>query len=212
MTDPIANALFSKSQASVLALLYGHPDESFYLRQIVQLTGLGLGHGQRELERLTTGGIIERTIRGRHVYFRANPQCPVFAELRSLVTKTFGPVGLLRLSLAPLKFEIRCAFIFGSVVRGEEEQASDLDLMVVGNTSLQRVVTAIRDSEVRLHRPINPIIYPPAEFRAKLRAGNHFLRTVVAGEKLFVIGNADELDTLSSQRLDSRPPDIARRN
>jgi predicted nucleotidyltransferase len=212
MTDPIADALFSKSQAAVLGLLYGHPDESYYLRQIVQMTGLGLGHGQRELERLAAGGIIERTIQGRHVYFRANPKCPIFDELRSLITKTLGPVGLLRAAMTSLTAEIRCAFIFGSVARGEEAQASDLDLMVIGDTSLQRVVGAIHDVEVRLRRPINPIVYPPAEFRATLRAGNHFLRTVVAGEKLFVIGDADELGTLSSQRLDSRAQDVARRD
>jgi uncharacterized protein len=209
MIDPIAHALFSKSQGAVLGLLYGHTDESFYLRQIVQLTGLGVGHGQRELGRLTAGGIIERTMVGRHVFFRANPKCPIFEELRSVVTKTLGPVGLLRAALQSLAKEIRVAFIFGSVARGEEGQASDLDLLVIGDTSLQGVVGAIHETENRLRRPINPVVYPAVEFRAKLRAGNHFLRTVVAGEKLFVMGDADELGTLSSQRVDSRARNVA---
>ncbi len=89
LTDPLAAVLFSKNRQAVLGLLYGHPDEQFYLREIVRAAGGGVGAIQRELRELTAAGILRRVVHGRHVYFQANHDCPVFEELRAVVLKTF---------------------------------------------------------------------------------------------------------------------------
>jgi hypothetical protein len=39
----LSSILFGKTRRAILSLLYGHPDESYYLRQIVRTTGFGLG-------------------------------------------------------------------------------------------------------------------------------------------------------------------------
>jgi len=88
------------------------------------------------------------------------------------------------------------AFIYGSVARGRERQASDLDLMVIGHLTFGEVADAIGGAEAQLHRPINPTVYPVREFRDKLSAGHHFLKTVVKGEKVFVVGGEHELGSL----------------
>ena len=41
-------ALFPRTRRAVLGLLYSHPDEAFYLRQIIEITGLAVGQVQRE--------------------------------------------------------------------------------------------------------------------------------------------------------------------
>ena len=78
-------SLFGKARRSVLAVLYTHPDEAFYLRQLVRASGVGLGPAQRELKGLTASGIISRTVRGKQVYYQANRECPIFEELKSLM-------------------------------------------------------------------------------------------------------------------------------
>ena len=198
MRDPLSVTLFSKSQASILGLLYGRPDESYYFRQIVTQSGLGVGHVQRELESLSTAGIIERTRKGQHVYYRADARCPIYQELRSIITKTIGPAAVLRDVLDPLKDRIKVAFIFGSVARGEERHASDLDLFVIGKATFRQTVDAIRPAEATLQRTINPTVYPIKEFRDKLAAGNHFLQSVIKGEKFFILGDDRELGKLSA--------------
>ena len=82
-------ALFGKTRRSVLALLYSHADESYYLRKIFRLTGVSPGAGQRELKRLTEAGIIVRSSAEGRVYFQANPACPIYAELKSLFLGKF---------------------------------------------------------------------------------------------------------------------------
>jgi predicted transcriptional regulator len=80
----VLEALFGKTRRLILTLLFNHPDESYYLRKILRLTGVSPGAGQRELKRLSDAGIIVRSSRDSRVHFQANPACPVYAELKSL--------------------------------------------------------------------------------------------------------------------------------
>jgi uncharacterized protein len=212
MLAPLSNALFSRAQAAILGLLYSRADESFYFRQIVATTGLAIGQAQRELVHLVDAGILDKSRQGMHVYFRAAKTCPIFEELRQIVAKIIGPGDILRRALLPLKNRISAAFIFGSVARGTENSASDLDLLIVGAVSFREVVEQIRAAEQSLGRPINPIVYPPREFRDKLSRDHHFLKTVMAGEKIFVLGGPDDLGTLPTQRVDPRAQKLSRRN
>src|ERR1700736_2738605 len=73
--------LFGRTRRRVLALLLGHADERFYLRQIVRRSGAAQGAVQRELHLLAEAGILQRTAEGRHVYFQANRESPIYPEL-----------------------------------------------------------------------------------------------------------------------------------
>lgn len=197
--DSVSTSLFPKARRILLGLLFGQPDRAFYLREIVELTGLGVGHVQRELSRLAQGEIVCRSKAGRHVYFQANASCPVYEEIRRLVTKTVGAVGVLRQALTPLSDRIVASFVYGSVARGGERSDSDLDLMVIGEASFAEVVETIRDAESRIGRSINPTVYPSDEFCGKLADGHHFLSSVMKREKLFVVGDEDDLRTLCQE-------------
>src|SRR3984957_18156841 len=89
-TGTLSNVLFSGSRRSILALLYGHPDEQFYLREIARRAGTGIGATQRELGQLTDAGLLHRLRRGNQVYYRANRENPIFQELKSILVKTSG--------------------------------------------------------------------------------------------------------------------------
>ena len=180
-----------------MSLLYGHADESFYLRQIVRMTGGGLGPVQRELKQLTDTGIIRRSMQGHQVYFQANPDSPIFNELKSLITKTAGVAGTLQSALAPIADRTSIALVYGSIARGEENQHSDVDLLLVGDTSFSEVVKALRSAQETLGREINPTIYPVDEFRSRIAEGHYFIRDILDGPKIFVIGDEDELKRLA---------------
>ena len=198
-----ASVLFSKARRAVLGCLYAHPDRRFYLREIVEIAQLGLGSTQRELKLLFDAGVIRRSREGRHVYFQADEHCPIYDELRSIVTKTIGAVDVLRHVLDPLAERIVVAFVFGSVARGEQGNESDLDLMVIGDVSFADVVDVIREAETRIRREVNPTVFPCPEFQAKLARRNHFLVSVLKRDKVFVVGDQHELDALSAEHLDT---------
>ena len=138
----LSSVLFSKSRRAVLSLLYGHPDDSFYLRQIVRATGAGLGPIQRELKQLTAVGILCRTVKGNQVYYQANPNSPVFPELKNLISlfDSSSPSqssGIPHISVPQAKIDtfckrhhIRKLSLFGSVLRDDFRQDSDIDVLV----------------------------------------------------------------------------------
>jgi predicted nucleotidyltransferase len=193
----LCSGLFGKTRQAVLALLYGRTDSSFYTKQILDGVKIGRGTVQRELKNLTDTGIIIREVQGRQVYYRANTQCPIFDELKSIVRKTFGVADVIRQSLAASADKIRIAFIFGSVARSADDRRSDIDLMVVGRISFGDVVSLLGPAEEKLAREINPVVYPIAEFKKKVKDDHYFVRTVLEGEKIFVIGDDHELGRLA---------------
>ncbi len=146
--------------------LLGQPDEAIYLRQLARVVGMGLGAVQQEVRRLSEAGILLRIVRGHQVYYQANPECPIFNELRSLILKTAGVGDVLAKACRPLAARIRVALLFGSVVRGAERHGSDVDILVVGEVSFAEVVAAVGKTQLALGREVNPVVYPPEEFRA----------------------------------------------
>jgi predicted nucleotidyltransferase len=193
----LSSILFTKTRRAVLSLLYGHADESFYLRQIVRMTGAGLGPVQRELKQLTDTGIIRRFVQGHQVYFQANPDSPIFSELKSLITKTAGVAETLQSALTPIADRIIIALVYGSIAKGEENQRSDVDLLVVGDVAFAEAVKALRSAQETLGREINPTVYPVDEFRSRIAEDHYFIRDILDGPKIFVVGDEDELKQLA---------------
>jgi DNA-binding transcriptional ArsR family regulator len=195
--DKLGSTLFGKTRRAILALLYSHPDEAFYLRQIARMTGVGMGALQRELKQLTEAGILTRNVIGQQAFFKANPDCPVYRELRDIVVKTFGVADILGEAFSPLADKIRAAFIYGSMAGDQFNQSSDVDVVVIGDISFADVVSALSPVQEVLSREINPSVYPPEEFKTRLSEKQHFIKSVLNSPKIFIIGNKDELEELA---------------
>lgn len=129
---------------------------------------------------------------------------PIFQEWKSILAKTSGIRDILHEVLAPLADRIKLAFVYGSIARGEERAASDVDLMIVGEVSFADVVSALSQSEAKLGREVNPTVYGSSAFREKLGGKNHFLSTIAKEKKLFVIGDNREFRRLAQERLARR--------
>ena len=135
----IQEALFTATQRKVLGLLYAAPERSFYTREIIRLTGMGVATIKRELDRMTAAGILSMEKIGNQHHYQANPECPVFQELVSIVGKIMDGDGQFRaklrvsrsaLSQLARRYHIKRLSLFGSAARGELEDESDIDLLV----------------------------------------------------------------------------------
>ena len=200
-TQFAGRSLFGHTRSALLAMLYGHADQSFYVRQLVRAVGAGHGALQRELKCLTEMGLVLRRAQGNQVLYQANSQSPIFSEVKSLITKTVGIHDVIRSALVSLGSEIQIAFVYGSVARQKERADSDVDLMVLGNASFSDVVSALGPAQKALGREINPTVFGVDEFRSKLAAGNHFLSSVMKEKRLFVLGTENELAKLAAKQL-----------
>jgi predicted nucleotidyltransferase len=190
----LGDVLFGKTQRRVLGLLFGDAERSYFANEIVRLAASGTGAVHRELAALEAAGLISATRVGNQKHYRANRASPIFEELRGIVVKTFGVAGVLREALAPLAAKIPAAFIYGSLAKGTDTAASDIDLMIISDeVSYSQVLEAGAQAERRLGRKVNPTVYSPAELRKRLDDGSAFASRVIAQPKIFVIGSEDAL-------------------
>ena len=190
----MVDALFSKTQQRVLALLYGQPERSFYATEMINLAGGGSGAIQRELSRLARSGLVTVTSIGSQRHFQANPDAPIYTELCSIVRKTVGLVGPLRAALQHLSKHIELAFVFGSVARKTDSAASDIDLMIVSDTLVYAdVFPAIEELSDKLGRQIQPTLYSNDELARRISSDNSFIKRVLKQSKIWIIGNESGL-------------------
>jgi predicted nucleotidyltransferase len=197
----LATIFGSKLRAKVLGWLFTHPDERYFVRQLTSLLEEDSTNVSRELARLEKTGILILTTEGKQKYYQANRESPIFNELHGLIVKTVGVADVLRTALEPALGQIEIAFIFGSIARSADDRRSDIDVMVVGEISFGDTVSLLSTAEEKLGREVNVVVYPISEFNQKVREDHYFVKTVLDGEKIFLIGDEHELARLAEKRL-----------
>lgn len=191
----ISDALFSKVQQRVLALIFGQPERSFYTSEIVRTVHSGTGAVERELSRLQRSGLVSVERIGNQKHYRANHESPIFEELQSLVAKTVGLAEPIRKSLEPYADKIKTAFIFGSVAKGTDTACSDIDLMVIGDElSYSELYTALQNVENVLRRKVSPKFLAPKEWQRKALDKGSFVSKISVLPKLFLLGSEKDIE------------------
>lgn len=189
----LVDALFGKTKKSVISVLFSRPESSWHLRELARVTSTSPTMLGKELDLLTSAGIVLEEADGNRRRVWANPDCPIFEELRGIARKTAGLADIVKDALAEVP-GVEIAFIFGSVARGEERAGSDVDVCIVGNASNRAVGEAMSSAEKSIGRPVNALVYKANELREKLAHGNPFMTKMLSTPKLFLVGDARELD------------------
>ena len=186
----------SKARIEILKLLILNPSNSYYQREIAQLTRLPIRAVQRELDNLSSIGLTDTFTRGNRKFYVANRNFPIFKELKSILFKTSALGDVLKQALLKSKNEIRFAFIYGSYAEQQEKIASDIDLLVVGDISARSLSSILSSAKKELRREINYTVYSPVEFKQGVRAKMHFLSRILPGKKIFLIGYDNAIQSL----------------
>lgn len=145
----LATLFASASRASVLRFFMLDPTRAYYQRQIEAATGLAIRSVQRELERLSSVGLLYRRNEGNRTYYQVDTQYMLFPELQQLVLKTAPPIDRLRGQVA-MDEAVRLAFL------------SNLEERVLLVTSGQR----------------RPVLAVPGELAIELMTNGEFLEAL----------------------------------
>lgn len=183
--------LGSTSRARILTHLFGRSSEDEGIREMAALAGVDYKSARRELLLLEELGIVSSKSLGRRRVFRLDPGFPALAELRRLVQK-IGEGGVLRTLLKELETlpDLRIAVLYGSFARGEQDEGSDLDLLLVGEEEEDEILPVIERLERLLGREVQYLHYTPEEFQELRGRGNPFLERILEGENVILRGGA----------------------
>ena len=190
----IADVLFNGAVRRLLGLIYGQPDREFGSSQLISSIGMGTGGVHRQLQRLTTAGLLTVSEIGNQKFYRANRKSPIFAELVSITAKTVGLSAQVAAALAPISSRIDAAFIFGSVARGKDHSGSDVDLMILSESvDYSTVFDLLLPVEKTLGRRISPMLLSTAEWRRRAGEPGSFIAQVAAAPVEFLIGDSGDI-------------------
>jgi predicted nucleotidyltransferase len=191
----LAELLSSNPRAQVFKNLFGFNQEEVHLRELQRRCGISLGAVQKEVKKLVALDLLHKRKDGNRVCFSANRLHPIFKDIQALVLKTVGLTEIIRARLDAEK-GIKSAFVFGSIARQEEDAQSDIDLMIIGSISLRKLVRALSGLSEKLGRELNPHVLTQAEFRRRVKSGEHLVTSIMSSTKLFIIGFEDELEAM----------------
>lgn len=186
----------SKARIEILKLFLFNPEKRYYQRQIASLSEQPIRGVQREIEKLKNIGLLDESIEGNRNYYKVNKNCPIYEDLKRIFLKTVGLGETLRKHLKRAK-DIKIAFIYGSFARGEESASSDIDLLVIGNIGAKKLSGLLSKPKKELGREVNYAVYSIQEYKKRIKQKDHFLKEVLEKEKIFIIGNDEELKEIA---------------
>lgn len=184
----------SRARAEIFRLLFGLRGGEIHLRALERGSGLSAPSIRQELLKLVKLDLVRVRKESNRHYYRANIEHPLYDNIKSLVLKTSGLVDILAKALDHK--EVKVAFIFGSMAANCDTASSDVDLMIIGKVGLRKVVGWLSGVSEQIEREVNPHTMSVDEYQTRRANAEHFITSVINSPKLFVVGNADELEGL----------------
>jgi predicted nucleotidyltransferase len=179
----------SLGRLRALRALFAEPGRGFGQRELAAEAGLDPGGVARLLKRWTAAGLVTRRQQdGLPRYYASTDSA--LAPLVTLMQQDSALVRMLREALAAVK-GVEVALVFGSVARGAEGAASDLDLLVLGSASELKLNAALKPVGRALGRAVHATASTIESFKNQIRGGESFALGVVQGPRIALIGDLD---------------------
>lgn len=179
-----ADELFaSATLVDVLLLLCAHPEESFYVNELIKRTGRFPRSVQLALGKLEDARLVQTERRANAKYYRIAVDHPFFPELRRMAVKILDVNYSLRAALEAVA-GLRVAFL-----RSGEVDSSDLDLVVIAEAERASVEEAVAMAERRVGRSIHLDCFTAEEWDRQLRRERSFVHWLLQEERTYVVGD-----------------------
>jgi len=191
MTSKMDKLFGSKTRVALLGKLVMNPDKSFYLRELSRELKIPYSMLYKEEKNLASLGMVTEEKKGKITLVSMNKNLPYLAELKNLIIKTVGLGDLLRNLFSRLE-KIRYALVFGSFASGEESGSSDVDLLIVGNISEEKILSVVSLVEKEVVREINYVLWSEEEFMKRVNDKHHLLREIANKPVIMLVGEEDE--------------------
>jgi predicted nucleotidyltransferase len=187
----LADSIFTSTQQRLFTLLFGQPDRSFFLGELIKLADSGRGSVQRA--RLADVGLLITKAVGNQKHFQANRAAPIFNELQAIVLKTVGLAEPIKAALAQSPKHVSLALLYGSFAKQSDSASSDVDLLIVSEgLSLKQAYALLAPVEHTLSRKLSVTLLTPREFQQRRIDNSPFLTKVLSGQHILLAGDLDE--------------------
>jgi predicted nucleotidyltransferase len=178
-------------KGEILGLFFANPEKEYYLREIAKILNKEPSYYQRQLNDLVAQGVLRDERKGNMRFFKLNKNYHLFAELKSIISKTIGIEFKLKNMVSKL-VGLEYAFLFGSIAKNEENRDSDVDLLLIGEIDQDILINEISEVEEEIGREISYHIFSRAEVEKNIKENNSFFVNIFSSPLISLKGNPDE--------------------
>ena len=147
----------TKTDIEILTFMCQQSESEWHVRHLAKEAGISSGAASEGLRRLEVLGFIEKSKKGKMVFYRLFDEKPVVRTFKKALTL---------FSLEPIILKIKDIseriILFGSAAEGTETSESDIDLLIVTNHK-NKVRGILRKYRTVNAHQFNPIILTPGE-------------------------------------------------
>jgi hypothetical protein len=165
----------SKTRIKLLIRFFFNPKTRSYLRELSKEFNVSTNSVREELNQLTKTGLLTSQKSGRQVFYKANPDHPLFAELKSMVGKVMGIDQVIDGIITRLG-DLESAYLLDDYAEGKD--TGIIDLLLVGDIDRYHLNDLSRKTERYIKRKIRSLVLSRDEFKEfgpKLNTCPHIL-------------------------------------
>lgn len=179
----------SKTRAKLLGLFFDNPEKSYYVREITRVIEEQINSVRRELNNLSSLGLVKTENYENKVYYSADmkhpfarPMTEIFA--RSSGKKSITEGGRTAKSEAPSVWEeyVRpvANLVAGLIVTNRIPGQDGLDLLIIGDDRTHKLTKWAEVVEKRMGKPLNYAIMSREDYIYRKSVRDKFLSDVMS--------------------------------
>lgn len=182
----------SSGTRKILEAFILSPEGEFHIRGLARETDLSPAFVSKALKMMESQGIVKHKAIANIKLYSISRNSPIYPEIKKILLKTTLLPNLIGEQMK--KHNIKYALIFGSFASGKESNASDVDLLVIGDVSEDDLIRCIQSAERRAGRDINYILWNEKELRKRKKSG--LLIDIAKKPIIMIIGEENEFRRL----------------
>jgi predicted DNA-binding transcriptional regulator len=176
VTDSLFSGIISsKTRIKLLVRFFFNPAIKSYLRELAKEFDLSTNAVREELNQLTKTNLLKSQKNGRNVYYTANPDHPLFPELKSMVSKVMGLDQVID-GIVNRLGDLERAYLIGDYAEGKD--TGIIDMVLVGNINGHHLADLSKKTERYINRKIRTLVLSRKEFVAfeeRMKTQTHLL-------------------------------------
>lgn len=185
--------LTSKARVRILEQILLNPSSEYHIRQLSRIVGVSPIHVQKELKNLQSIGLLKSRREGNMALYGLDGTSPIRDDLKRMFLKTESMGKVMREGFGRGKKGIKYAAIYGSVAKGRETAASDVDVLVVGDgVDEDSMLSSVAKIEKKIGREINVSTWTEGEFKKKSSENAPLIREILKTPVIMIVGDRDE--------------------
>lgn len=162
MDNLLSGLISSKTRVKLLIRFFFNPQTRSYLRELSKEFNVSSNAVREELNQLTKTRLLTSTTNGRHVYYQANTDHPLFPELRAMIGKVIGVDQVIDGILSRLG-KVECAYLIGDYAEGKD--SGIIDIVLIGDIDPRQLNDLTTKTERYIRRKIRSLVMTIEEYQ-----------------------------------------------